>query len=101
MIISVRDVLTWVQFMNTTSSSLSPTQSFIHGAHLVFLDALGCGGAVGGAEVKAAASSQMRAILESHGVDCNEEIGSVGGFCYHSDSDESGIQPFMIPQGTV
>lgn len=56
---SIRDILTWVQFINTCSrtvdadvameteenitSLLEPAVSYIHGACLVFLDGLGAG----------------------------------------------------------
>lgn len=98
MVLSVRDVLTWVQFMNTTSSSLSAIQSFIHGAYLVFLDSLGCGAAPShGAETKAAAAHQMRDVLQRHGLESCEEDGGVNGFCY--DGEMCGMPPFMIARG--
>ena len=48
---SIRDILSWVQFINTCtvndedqdSPGLEPTMAFIHGACLVFLDSLGAG----------------------------------------------------------
>ena len=53
---SVRDILSWVNFINVTAyvsdspmeivsgaHFLSPVQSYVHGACLVFLDALGAG----------------------------------------------------------
>ena len=42
-VLSVRDLQTWVNFMNTTTPRLTPAEAFYHGAHLVLLDALGCG----------------------------------------------------------
>lgn len=57
--VSIRDILTWVQFINTCSktvesevameteeqmcSKLDPAVAYIHGACLVFLDGLGAG----------------------------------------------------------
>lgn len=53
---SIRDVLSWVNFINVTSWNVSsgmevddesdiltPVQAYMHGACLVFLDALGAG----------------------------------------------------------
>ena len=39
--VSVRDLLAWVKFMNTCHPKLDAVACFYHGAHLVFLDALG------------------------------------------------------------
>lgn len=51
--VSVRDLLSWVNFINTcctpgnclatTFGQLEPTEAYIHGACLVFLDGLGVG----------------------------------------------------------
>ena len=52
--VSIRDILSWVTFINTTSNSqvpetetkqlsLDPAVTYIHGACLVFLDAVGTG----------------------------------------------------------
>ena len=55
--VSIRDLLSWVNFINVTarisstemetdcsdSQYLEPVQSYLHGAFLVFLDALGAG----------------------------------------------------------
>ena len=92
----------WVQFMNATASSLTPAQSFIHGAHLVFLDALGCGSAMSaatnGKQVKKAACQHVRAVLEKHSVGSDENVESLGEFSYQGDL--CGIPPFMISIGS-
>ena len=99
-LISVRDILTWVQFMNITTTlpswPLTPAQSFLHGAHLVFLDALGSGAAVGGREMKVTAGAQLRVILERHGVTCGDVETTEGFSCC---GDVCGIEPFMISRG--
>ncbi|KFM76669.1 Midasin, partial [Stegodyphus mimosarum] len=41
--ISVRDVLTWVEFINICEDNLLPSEAYLHGAFLVFLDAVGSG----------------------------------------------------------
>ncbi|CAG8447499.1 16137_t:CDS:10 [Dentiscutata erythropus] len=40
-IISLRDIISWVNFINVTIERLGPKESFIHGGCLVFLDGLG------------------------------------------------------------
>ena len=48
-VVSIRDLLSWVQFINTlcspseTEHTLSPEEAYIHGACLVFIDAIGFG----------------------------------------------------------
>ncbi|KAK9767839.1 AAA ATPase midasin [Basidiobolus ranarum] len=46
-IISLRDVLSWVEFMNEASSKLGPEGAFIHGGSLVLLDGIGSNGSPG------------------------------------------------------
>ena len=51
MTISIRDLLSWSQFINKTcldgqlsaETQLSPKHAYIHGAFLVFIDAIGSG----------------------------------------------------------
>ena len=40
-VVSIRDVLSWISFINTvTASGLSPVEALVEGAHLVWLDGL-------------------------------------------------------------
>jgi len=106
-LVSVRDVLTWVRFMNHTSSSLTEAQSFVHGAYLVFLDSLGCGGSAiaigGGATLKKAASAYVSSLLERGGADCKggeaggDGVDDLGEF--RCEDGRCGIPPFWIPSG--
>lgn len=41
--LTVRDLLSWVSFINTTGTSLQPESAFLHGAFLVLLDGLSLG----------------------------------------------------------
>lgn len=41
--LTVRDLLSWVAFINMTESSLGPECAFLHGAFLVLLDGLSLG----------------------------------------------------------
>lgn len=40
-VISLRDILAWVEFINSCSESISSDAAFYHGASMVFIDALG------------------------------------------------------------
>ncbi len=86
--------------MNATSSSLAPAQSFLHGACLVFLDGLGCGGASHGGRRNARETAEegIGAILRARGVGC---VG-VATSCeegWRHEGDKCGLGPFMIPTG--
>ena len=98
-VVSVRDVLTWVEFMNTTESRLNPAQGFYHGAHLVFLDALGCGSSLGGPDMKESSARHIRTLMDKCGEEGLESMAEVGVFC--STDTHCGIQPFMISTGTA
>ncbi|CCE86035.1 Piso0_005679 [Millerozyma farinosa CBS 7064] len=40
-ILSLRDILQWVKFLNSTSKKTDPLEAFLHGASMCFVDALG------------------------------------------------------------
>jgi midasin len=42
-LLSVRDLFSWVSFMNITWTDLGPNNAFVHGALLVLLDGIGLG----------------------------------------------------------
>jgi len=41
-VLSVRDMLTWVDFINVARGT-SPLLAYVHGAHIAFLDGIGLG----------------------------------------------------------
>ncbi|XP_064213116.1 midasin isoform X2 [Tribolium castaneum] len=41
--VSIRDILTWVNFINNCAEKIGVYESYLHGLHLTFLDALGTG----------------------------------------------------------
>ncbi|PFX16223.1 Midasin [Stylophora pistillata] len=136
-VVSIRDLLSWVNFINTCSFSvtenaadentgdkvlLSPALAYVHGACLVFLDALGVGStsvvssssssSVAAATALSAASSAIKdayqACLEflKRQVEQDEEAMQCSGYPHNlqiNDLDESpdlfGIRPFFIPRG--
>ena len=42
-VLSVRDLLTWIEFINSTASVLHSFVAYVHGAHVAFLDGIGLG----------------------------------------------------------
>lgn len=95
---SVRDLLTWVTFMNITRDYLTPPEGFFHGAHLVFVDALGCGGSVGSAQSKEEVLTHLKMLLEQCGL-CFDRLHPLV-FGTVIDHDQGfGIPPFYIDSG--
>lgn len=41
--ISIRDILTWVNFLNSCGEAVDLSEAYVHGACLTFLDSLGSG----------------------------------------------------------
>uniref|UniRef100_A0A8B9KSV2 Midasin n=1 Tax=Astyanax mexicanus TaxID=7994 RepID=A0A8B9KSV2_ASTMX len=69
-ILSVRDILSWVDFMNTVEEPewdqrLDTVTAFIHAACLVYVDGIGSGTTVSAAENASAARKASLAFLES------------------------------------
>ena len=42
-VLSVRDLLTWIEFINSTTATVGPFVAYAHGAHVAFLDGIGLG----------------------------------------------------------
>lgn len=42
-VLSVRDLLTWIEFLNSTAALTGPYIAYAHGAHVAFLDGIGLG----------------------------------------------------------
>lgn len=97
-VISVRDLLTWVNFMNMLTPQLTPEEAFYHGAHLVFLDAMGCGNTGDGVTMKTEAIQFLMRLMERHGValpsDDSESSDMEG-----SREGLFSIPPFFIERG--
>ena len=113
---SIRDLLSWVNFINTCSFSathddiedkvlLPPALAYVHGACLVFLDALGSGSS-------SSASSSSSDVVKDAYQACFEFLssqvqqgrGAEGSFreqiVITSDrTDVFGVSPFFIPRG--
>lgn len=90
--ISIRDLLSWIRFINQTLSELGPESSFYHGACLVFLDSIGCG-SVKAADVSFSDAEQtLNSLLSKHQMQLKASIVTKGNEFY-------GISPFFIEKG--
>lgn len=125
--VSTRDLLSWVNFINTCSISsthkdmnsntgdralLSPALAYVHGACLVFLDALGSGltSVSSSSSSSGSVKDAYQACLDflRRQVDGGEEKNS-GSWGTDADQfgstsgrpDFFGIRPFFIPRGNV
>ncbi len=122
--VSIRDLLSWVNFINTCSIStthedmdvdvggkvlLSPALAYIHGACLVFLDAIGSG-LTSVSSSTSSSSSSSGAVEEAYQacfkflrqqVEHGEETEGCSGeqIDNASRTDVFGIRPFFIPRG--
>lgn len=77
--LSLRDLLSWVVFINETSPTLGPQGAYVHGAYLAVLDGLGLmGGGAAGAAVLQRSCHQL--LLEQ----LPEEQRWVGGRPLHA-----------------
>ncbi|GBC28203.2 uncharacterized protein OCT59_003902 [Rhizophagus irregularis] len=107
-IISLRDILSWVSFMNSTVEQLGPHESFVNGGSLVFLDGLGSNGASGsllsGQVLKEFRMRCLAKLLELEG-DVKQDNVFSQSFTnenekIHYTESLFGIHPFYIPKGT-
>lgn len=63
-VISLRDILAWVQFINACDQSVSADAAFYHGASMVFIDALGTNNTAYLAENETKLSDHKRQCVE-------------------------------------
>lgn len=82
--------------MNATSGYVSPAQGFYHGAHLVFVDGLGCGSSLDASKLKEDAVKYLLYLLKLSGCTVPEIDGPRE---ITSDSKVLGIAPFFINKG--
>lgn len=87
--------------MNTTNSTLSAAEAFYHGAHLVFIDSLGCSGQFSVADketIRSESDSFLQNLLENHDP---ERILSPSVSVEMIEGDLIGIHPFFIKRGII
>ena len=104
---SLRDILAWVDFINATGRAIGPAQSYIHGACLVWLDAIGSSASSGGLVDVAAYRREALAFLVGQcGADASLTMGKFGFSESESssvvvDSQRFGLDPFFISIGPL
>ncbi|CAG9771357.1 unnamed protein product [Ceutorhynchus assimilis] len=98
-IISIRDILTWVNFVNACSAKITTNDAYLNGAYLVFLDSLGSG----------ITSTESTQSLRTFKTECEKFLKTQIGSNIpdsHSKSNkiictdsQFGIEPFFVPTG--
>ncbi|XP_013402851.2 midasin-like [Lingula anatina] len=123
--VSIRDILSWVHFINTCARTveadgmetdsncklLDPPVAYVHGACLVFLDALGFSNTNAASMASASASRTLclQYLLQQVEQMTGQKIdpakfGLVETYSKHVDvtkADLFGIEPFYIPKGPL
>lgn len=115
-VVSIRDLLSWVHFINTCCQStghmttpshqpsLHPIIGYLHGACLVFLDALGAGlsslpsAGMPPQEAREKCLDFLRSQLKCLGVDNAVDL-DMKDMSSVVTQDVFGIEPFYIPRG--
>jgi hypothetical protein len=92
--ISVRDILSWIKFINQSFVKLGPESSFYHGACLVFLDGIGCGSGKVELISRSAAEIFISSLFNKHGKKLRKPAVTAGNEVY-------GISPFFIEKGNA
>ncbi|XP_068087248.1 midasin [Hyperolius riggenbachi] len=119
-IFSIRDILSWVNFMNATAedgmadkegggTSLSTVTAFVHAACLVYIDALGSGTTFSSAEAAVSARQRCMQFLQDKLSAVTEATEDVLAELQmydiskerkiHQTEGSFGIHPFYIPRG--
>nr|CAG8526340.1 11509_t:CDS:10 [Entrophospora candida] len=106
---SLRDILTWVLFMNSTVESIGAERSFIHGGFLVFIDGLGSNSTSGsfssGLNLKDFRVKCLKKLVEL--IDDSEfsniyfNNDFIDAKKLSSTENVFGIHPFFIPKGSL
>lgn len=98
--LSIRDLLTWVSFMNVAIPALSMSQAFYHGAHLTFLDGLGSNGYTvsDSPRVKEEAVKYVEQFMAQRGVWTSEDFNHNLDIC---PDNMFGIPPFYVQKGLL
>ena len=91
-VVSIRDILTWVSFINSCPA-LTSDQSVFHGACLTFFDSFGSG----------ATSLDSQPVLESFYIQCLKKLNvfdlATQDVRVVDSNDQFGIPPFIMKKG--
>ncbi|CAL4925261.1 unnamed protein product [Urochloa decumbens] len=112
--LTIRDLLSWISFINVTEQHLGPQQALIHGLFLILLDGLSLGVHVSKSEATEMRSTCLSFLLEElQKVDGKAVVSCLNDLNYYgwgdkmrkTDTDHDrleghfGISPFYIPKG--
>lgn len=92
--ISVRDILSWIKFINQSVVKLGPESSFYHGVCLVFLDGIGCGSGEVERTSRSAAEMFISSLFNKYGKKLRKPVVTAENGSY-------GISPFFIEKGSI
>ena len=92
--ISVRDIKSWIEFINRTLDKLGPESSYYHGACLVFLDGIGCGSGKEELISRSSAENFISNLLSKHGKMLRKPEMT-------AESELYGISPFFVQRGNT
>ena len=92
--ISVRDIKSWIEFINQTLDKLGPESSYYHGACLVFLDGIGCGSGKEELISRSSAENFVSNLLSKNGKMLRKPEMT-------AESELYGILPFFVQRGNT
>jgi midasin len=108
--LSVRDLLAWVTFINTTVGTLGPVAAYVHGAYLTLLDGLGLGSGLAAAAVAPLNASCQQLLVQQVPADMHEVVAQAAGGAVSphvtrpgdaaAPGGTWGLPPFFIPCGS-
>ncbi|PVH31778.1 hypothetical protein PAHAL_9G230700 [Panicum hallii] len=112
--LTIRDLLSWISFINVTEQNLGPQQALIHGLFLILLDGLSLGVNVSKSEATDMRSTCLSFLLEElqkvEGKNVDSYLNDLNNYGWgenmrKGDTDHDyleghfGISPFYIPKG--
>ena len=112
--LTIRDLLSWISFINVTEQNLGPQQALIHGLFLILLDGLSLGVNVSKSEAADMRSTCLSFLLEElqkvEGKAVDSYLNDLNNYGWgdnmrRADTDHDyleghfGISPFYIPNG--
>ncbi|KAJ1295332.1 hypothetical protein BS78_01G216000 [Paspalum vaginatum] len=112
--LTIRDLLSWISFINVTEQNLGPQQALVHGLFLILLDGLSLGLNVSKTEASEMRSTCLSFLLEElqkvEGTAVGTYLNDLNNYGWGDNmrktdmdhdclEDRFGIAPFYIPKG--
>nr|CAI5834233.1 unnamed protein product [Callosobruchus analis] len=96
--VSIRDILTWVNFINESASTIDIAEAYVHGACLTFLDSLGSGvtGTESNKDLEVFRSTCITFLLEQVKHVSPSLTHQLDKLVVEKTKDSFGIKPFFI-----